>query len=115
MQPCHTSGPSHVLQGHMATWHVARGTFYVLLDCAIDKATVANQSDFCTAVSCLPGGARYLATLVDDSSKVAHVESHLEFKSEVADKVRDIIVLLENQTSKRVKSVCADRQQGVVH
>ena len=54
------------------------------------------------------GGARYLATFIDDYSKLAHVEPIAQ-KSDVAEAVKKTMMRWETQTSKRLKAVRTDR------
>ena len=51
--------------------------------------------------------ARYLATFIDDHSKLSHVVP-LKQKSEVAGAVKATIRMLENQSGKRLKAVRTD-------
>ena len=54
------------------------------------------------------GGARYLATFIDDYSKLAHVEP-LAQKSDVAEAVKKTMMRWETQSGKRLKAVRTDR------
>ena len=54
------------------------------------------------------GGARYLATFIDDYSKLSHVVP-VKQKSDVASVVKSTLSLLENQSGKHLKAVRTDR------
>jgi len=54
------------------------------------------------------GGAEYLATFVDDYSRLSYVVP-LVHKSEVTGAIRDTLVKWENQTGESLKSVRTDR------
>ena len=74
------------------------------------------------------GGSKYLATFLDDYSKMSFVRI-LSSKSETTSAVREVIRLLENQTGSRVRAIRTDsgseyvnaelaqylRSKGIVH
>jgi hypothetical protein len=60
------------------------------------------------------GGAKYVATFLDDYSKLSVVKT-IAFKSDVAEVVKDVITMLETQSGKRVKKVRTDRGSEYVN
>ena len=54
------------------------------------------------------GGSRYAATFLDDHSKVSIVRL-LQYKSELSAALQDVVLLLENQTGKTLKTIRSDR------
>ena len=60
------------------------------------------------------GDVRYLATFVDDYSRLAYVVP-MKHKSEVASKVRTVISLWETQSGKHLKAVRTDRGKEYVN
>ena len=54
------------------------------------------------------GGAKYLATFLDDYSKLSIVEP-VSVKSEVASKVKEVVQKLETQSGERLRTVRTDR------
>jgi hypothetical protein len=54
------------------------------------------------------GGAKYVATFLDDYYKFSVVRT-IAFKSDVAAEVKNVIEMLERQTGRQVKTVRTDR------